>query len=91
MAHLTTPIADSSDDTEHTVNSAVSVDASISPERWLHSETVDELRLQRAHIGLPIPRDLASVPRPPFTAPSDPFVGVTAPSSILVVRGVAPG
>ena len=66
MTGLTTPIADSSDDTEHVVEGTVSVDASISPERWLHSETVDELRLQRARIGLPIPRDLASVPRPPF-------------------------
>ena len=86
MAGLTTPIADSSDDTEHTVEGAVSLDTSISPERWLHSETVDELRLRRARIGLPSTRDLASVPRPPFTAPSAPFVGMTAPSNIRVVR-----
>lgn len=95
MASLSAPTADGSNDTQHVVEGSVALDAQaqpwpddayIPPERWLHSETVDELRKLRARIGLPVPRNLVSVPRPPFTAPVDPFVGEEALDGIFAVR-----
>lgn len=39
----------------------------IPADRWLHSDTVDELRATRARLGLPVPRGLPAVTRAPLT------------------------
>lgn len=45
------------------------VDGPVIPmDRWLHSDTVDELRASRARLGLPVPRGLPPVTRAPLTA-----------------------
>lgn len=40
---------------------------SVPRQRWLHSDTVDELRVERALMGLAVPRRAARVPRSPLS------------------------
>jgi hypothetical protein len=70
---LTTPIADDRNETNAAAREAATVrpvpdGVRVPRERWLRSETVDELRMRRARIGLPVPRGKVSVSRPPLTS-----------------------
>lgn len=97
MASRIAPIANNAEDADSAVEDAEDIgmraealyQANIPPDRWLHSETVDELRQLRARKGLPVPRSLKSVPRPPFTMPSEPLVATPSPIRILAA-GIEP-
>ena len=94
VASLMSPIIQSAGDadfaaTDTTLGDSVEESptyANIPAERWLHRETVGELRQRRARKGLPVSQSPKSVPRPPFTAPSEPFIAATVPTRTLAAR-----
>ncbi|HEV8193884.1 MAG TPA: hypothetical protein VGP82_20740 [Ktedonobacterales bacterium] len=89
MASLIAPIADSHDDAEAAppVHAQALPDAVlIPPEGWLHAETVDELRAHRARIGLPVPRGMAAVHRPPMTSLNALLLAMVAPEQPGALR-----
>jgi hypothetical protein len=89
VASLTAPIADSRDDAEalHARREqARPGSVLIPPERWLRAKTVDDLRKQRARIGLPVPRGMASVQRPPMTSLNALLLAVVAPEKRGALR-----
>lgn len=79
MASLIAPRADADDTEAISHPPAHPATTLIPPERWLHAETVDELRKRRARIGLPVPRGLASVQHPPMTSLKPLLFAVVAP------------
>ncbi len=68
-------------------------DALLPPNRWLHSETVDELRAQRAQVGLASPQRAKRVSQPPLSRSAwlpDAFP-IVGPDRFKSQEKVAPG
>lgn len=93
MASPTAPIADSNDHAEAANPLRERVrektqpgNVLIPPARWLRAETVDDLRAQRARIGLPVPRSMTPVQRPPMTSLNALLLAVVAPEKRGALR-----